>query len=87
VVFPAIRPAVLATFAVTFAVSIGSFGVLLVLSPRHLTVLPLEIFTRFVAPPTDRAAAAAMSSVLLALALLAGMLVRRLSRAGEPSRA
>jgi putative spermidine/putrescine transport system permease protein len=79
VVLPTIRPALLSTFSVTFAVSIGSFGVLLVLSLRRFTLLPLEIFTQFIAPPPDRGAAAAMSLVLLAIAFAVGYGVRRLA--------
>jgi putative spermidine/putrescine transport system permease protein len=69
VILPNIRPALLSTFALTFTVSLGSFGVALILSTRHVNLLPLEIFTQYVAVPSDRAAAAAMAVFLTALAL------------------
>jgi putative spermidine/putrescine transport system permease protein len=87
VVLPAIRPALLSTFAVTFAVSIGSFGVLLVLSIRRFTLLPLEIFTQFIAPPTDSGVAAAMSLVLLAIAFTVSYGLRRFVEAAKVSHA
>ncbi|MBS0657278.1 MAG: iron ABC transporter permease [Verrucomicrobia bacterium] len=68
VVFPQILPALLSTFALTFCVSLGSFGVVLIVSKRF-TLLPLEIFQQIIA--SNRfPLAAAMSVVLLALALL-----------------
>ena len=76
IVLPAIRPALISTFAVTFSVSLGSFGVLLVLSLRRFTLLPLEIFTQYIAPPTDHGIAAAMSLVLLASAFGIGFGLR-----------
>ena len=69
VILPTIWPALISTFAVTFTVSLGSFGVALVLSTRQVSLLPLEIFTHYVAVPSDRAAAAAMAMTLTALAL------------------
>jgi putative spermidine/putrescine transport system permease protein len=69
VVLPAIRPALVSTMAVTFSVSLGSFGVILILSTRDLSVLPLEIFMAYLAFPSDRQGAAAMSLVLLVAAL------------------
>ncbi len=85
VVLPAILPAVVSTFAVTFSVSLGSFGVLLVLSLRRFTLLPLEIFTQYIAPPTNQGLAAAMSLILIGLAFAAGFWLRRpaLSRGKE----
>lgn len=81
VVLPAIRPALLSTFAVTFSASLGSFGVVLILSTRHLTVLPLEVFRRYDA--LDFAGAAAMSVVLMALALATNLGARALVRRWE----
>ncbi len=83
VVLPGIRPALISTFAVTFSVSLGSFGVLLVLSMRRFTLLPLEIFTQYIAPPTDMGLAAAMSLTLVATAFGAGFGLRRLARGKE----
>lgn len=78
VVLPAIWPALVSTFAVTFSVSLGSFGVLLVLSIRRFTLLPLEIFTQYIAPPTDQGTAAAMSLTLLLIAFGTGFGLRRM---------
>jgi putative spermidine/putrescine transport system permease protein len=69
IILPNIWPALVSTFAVTFTVSLGSFGVALILSTRQVNLLPLEIFTQYVAVPSDRAAAAAMAVLLTALAL------------------
>jgi putative spermidine/putrescine transport system permease protein len=83
IVLPAIFPALVSTFAVTFSVSLGSFGVLLVLSIRRFTLLPLEIFTQYIAPPTDHGIAAAMSLVLLSVAFGSGFGLRRLAARRE----
>jgi ABC-type spermidine/putrescine transport system permease subunit II len=69
VILPVIWPALISTFAVTFTVSLGSFGVALILSTRQVNLLPLEIFTQYVAVPADRAAAAAMAMALTGIAL------------------
>jgi len=87
VVLPVIRPALISTFAVTFSVSLGSFGVLLVLSLRHFSLLPLEIFTQYLAPPTDQGLASAMSLALLVVAFGTGYGLRRLARRMEGARA
>jgi putative spermidine/putrescine transport system permease protein len=79
VVLPMIRPALLSTFAVTFSVSLGSFGVLLVLSIRKFTLLPLEIFTQYITPSGDPGIASAMSILLMSLALGTGFGLRRLA--------
>lgn len=87
VVLPVIWPALVSTFAVTFSVSLGSFGVLLVLSIRRFTLLPLEIFTQYIAPPSDHGIAAAMSLTLLAVAFGTGYGLRRLAGRKEVSNA
>jgi putative spermidine/putrescine transport system permease protein len=69
VILPNIWPALVSTFAVTFTVSLGSFGVALILSTRQINLLPLEIFTHYVAVPSDRAAASAMAILLTTVAL------------------
>jgi putative spermidine/putrescine transport system permease protein len=69
VILPNIWPALVSTFAVTFTVSLGSFGVALILSTRQVNLLPLEIFAQYVAVPSDRAMAAAMAVFLTAVAL------------------
>lgn len=67
VVLPLLRPALLSTFGLTFSVSLGSFGVALILS-RRFSVLPLEIFYRFTGlADASLAAAMAVSLTLLAL--------------------
>jgi putative spermidine/putrescine transport system permease protein len=68
IILPNTWPALVSTFAVTFTVSLGSFGVALILS-RQVNLLPLEIFTQYVAVPSDRAAAAAMAVLLTTVAL------------------
>jgi putative spermidine/putrescine transport system permease protein len=68
VIFPLIRPALLSTFAFTFNVSLGSFGVALILS-RRLSVLPLEIFYQFTAM-SDASLAAAMAISIAIVALV-----------------
>lgn len=87
VVLPLIWPALVSTFAVTFSVSLGSFGVLLVLAIRRFTLLPLEIFTQYVAPPSDHGIAAAMSLTLLAVAFGTGYGLRRLVQRHEVTNA
>lgn len=87
VVLPVIWPALVSTFAVTFSVSLGSFGVLLVLSIRRFTLLPLEIFTQYMAPPSDHGIAAAMSLTLLATAFGTGYGLRRLANRRKLSHA
>lgn len=68
VIFPVIRPALLSTFAFTFNVSLGSFGVALILS-RRFSVLPLEIFHNFTAM-SDAPLAATMAVSMAVIALL-----------------
>jgi len=87
VILPTICPALISAFAVTFSVSLGSFGVLLVLSIRRFTLLPLEIFTQYIAPPTDQGLAAAMSLTLLTVAFGAGFGLRRFARSREVANA
>jgi ABC-type Fe3+ transport system permease subunit len=67
-ILPILRPTLLSTFALTFVVSFGSFGVALILCHRF-SVLPLEMFNRFVGfndwPTTN-----AMALILLTVAFL-----------------
>lgn len=74
VTLPQLWPALLSTFALTFCVSLGSFGVVLIVAKRF-SLLPLEAFQQVFAD-TRYGAAAAMSIVLLACALLVGFLAR-----------
>ncbi len=76
IVLPLIWRPLLSTFAVTFTVSLGSFGVALILSKRF-TVLPLEIYqqiTGFGNAPLM----AAMAITLVVLAFAINLSVRRL---------
>lgn len=67
VVLPLIWPALLSAFALTFSVSLGSFGVALILS-RRFSVLPLELFHEFTAM-SNAPLASAMAVVLAVVAL------------------
>ena len=79
IILPIILPALISTFSITFCVSLGSFGVLLILATRNINVLPLEIFTAYVVNPADRALAAAMAFVLILIALTVNYTVRLLN--------
>ncbi len=68
VVLPNLWPAFLSTLAVTFAASLGSFGVALILS-RRFSLLPVEIYRQFTGF-INLEMAAAMSMVLVATALI-----------------
>lgn len=78
VVLPGIWPALLSAFAVTFSVSLGSFGVVLVVSKRF-TLLPLELFSQIIAFQNDHLAAA-MAVVLIVIALAVSSSTRLLIR-------
>lgn len=73
-VLPLIWRPLVSTFAVTFTVSLGSFGVALILSKRF-SVLPLEIFQQ-ITGYGNQGLMAAMSIVLVLLAFLINSLVR-----------
>jgi putative spermidine/putrescine transport system permease protein len=68
VTLPMLEPALWATFATTFSVSLGSYGAALVLS-RRFSILPVELFQAFTAFGDDRGAAA-MAIWLAAISLL-----------------
>ena len=74
VIFPLIRPALISTFALTFSISLGSFGVALILS-RRFSVLPLELFHQFTAM-SNAPLASAMALLLAAIALAVQLLLR-----------
>jgi putative spermidine/putrescine transport system permease protein len=67
VVLPMLWPALVSGFALTFGVSLGSFGVALILS-RRFSVLPLELFHELVAM-SNRPLACAMAVTLAIVAL------------------
>lgn len=73
-ILPLTLPAMLSTLLITFSVSLGSFGVALMLS-RRLTLLPVEIYTAFTGFLDDRRAAV-MSLLLIVIALLASAAAR-----------
>ncbi|MBE7210646.1 MAG: ABC transporter permease subunit [Gluconacetobacter diazotrophicus] len=77
VLLPLLRPALVSAFALTFSVSLGSFGVALILS-RRFSVLPLEIFYRFTGL-SDAPLAAAMAVSLTAVALVVQYALRERS--------
>lgn len=81
VVLPMVAPALGSTLAVTFAASMGSFGVALILA-RRFTVVPLEIYTEATGF-LDTGYAAALCLLLAVVTLAANGLLRRLSRGGE----
>jgi putative spermidine/putrescine transport system permease protein len=72
---PLAAPALRATLALTFAASMGSFGVALVLA-RRFTVAPLEVYDELVSFQDD-AVAGALCLVLAALTLAADRLLAR----------
>jgi putative spermidine/putrescine transport system permease protein len=74
-------PALASTLAVTFAASMGSFGVALVLA-RRLTVVPLSIYTQYTGF-LDTGLAAALCLLLAAVTLTANGLLRVASRGRE----
>ena len=74
VVLPQLWPALLGTFALTFCVSLGSFGVVLIVAKRF-SLLPLEVFEQIIAF-NRYPLAAAMSVVLLVIALGASLTAR-----------
>jgi putative spermidine/putrescine transport system permease protein len=80
ITLPALWPALVGTFATTFAVSLGSFGAALILS-RRFFVLPVEIFTEFTAFAND-AGACAMALWLAGISGLVSLLAARATTDG-----
>ncbi len=80
-ILPLIWRPLVSTFAVTFTVSLGSFGVALILSKRF-SVLPLEIFQQ-ITGFGNQGLMAAMAIVLVFLAFVINYSVRNL---GAPER-
>lgn len=74
ILLPVMRPALLSTFAVTFSVSLGSFGVALIVSKRF-SVLGLEIFQTYTGL-LNAPLAAAMSVMLAVIALSVNLTMR-----------
>ncbi|MEO8190522.1 MAG: ABC transporter permease subunit [Acidobacteriota bacterium] len=81
VTLPALRPAIVATFATTFSVSLGSYGAALILS-RRFSVLPVEAYQEFTAFGND-AGASAMALWLAAVSIAVSAAARRAAAAGR----
>ena len=77
-ILPLTRPAIVSTFLLTFSVSLGSYGVALMLS-RRFTLLPVEIYTAYTGFLDDQRAST-MSLMLVSTALVAGFLTRLVDR-------
>lgn len=82
-VLPLIWRPLVSTFAVTFTVSLGSFGVALILSKRF-SVLPLEIFQQ-ITGYGNRGLMAAMSITLVLVAFVINYSVRLLGADERPT--
>jgi putative spermidine/putrescine transport system permease protein len=85
VVLPLIWPALLSTFAITFSVSLGSFGVALVVSKRF-ALLPVELFQQLFGF-LNIGLAAAMGIVLMAIAFVVNYSLRLTSESVTGRRA
>ncbi|MEO8216759.1 MAG: ABC transporter permease subunit [Acidobacteriota bacterium] len=81
VIAPLARRAIISTFLLTFSVSLGSYGVALMLS-RRLTLLPVDIYTAFTGFLDDERAAT-MSLMLLLFALIGAACSRFLEGTAE----
>lgn len=78
ITLPQVWPALLSTVAVTFAASMGSFGVALILAKR-LEVVPLSIYTEYTGF-LDHGYAAALCLLLAGATLAAAAVLRTLTR-------
>lgn len=82
VILPMVWRQIVVTLLLTFSVSLGSYGVALMLS-RRLTFLPLEIYVSFTGMLDDQRAAL-LSMTLVVISLLTGtistLLVRKAAR-------
>jgi len=85
VLLPLMAPALISTFAVTFSVSLGSFGVALIVSKRY-SLLSLEIFQLYTGL-LNAELAAAMAVVLIGTAILVHLATRFALEARERQRA
>src|SRR5262249_23233456 len=80
VLVPLMAPALLSTFAVTFSVSLGSFGVALIVSKRF-SLLSLEIFQLYTGL-LNGPLAATMAVVLGTIALTTNLVMRSVFEKG-----
>jgi len=78
ITLPQVWPALVSTLAVTFAASMGSFGVALILAKR-LQLVPLSIYTEYTGF-LDQGYAAALCLLLAGATLAAAALLRALTR-------
>ena len=81
ITLPQVWPALVSTLAVTFAASMGSFGVALILAKR-LELVPLSIYTEYTGF-LDHGYAAALCLLLAGATLAAAALLRALTRDGD----
>jgi len=81
ITLPQVWPALLSTLAVTFAASMGSFGVALILAKR-LELVPLSIYTEYTGF-LDQGYAAALCLLLAGATLAAAAVLRALTRDGD----
>ncbi len=81
ITLPQLWPALVSTLAVTFAASMGSFGVALILA-RKLQLVPLAIYTEYTGF-LDSGYAAALCLLLAGATLAAAGLLRWLTRGDE----
>ncbi len=81
ITLPQLWPALVSTLAVTFAASMGSFGVALILA-RKLQLVPLAIYTEYTGF-LDSGYAAALCLLLAGTTLAAAGLLRWLTRGDE----
>lgn len=86
ILFPLLLPAILNSGLLVFLEALSNFGVPAVLGSRaNLPLLPAEIFYLITSWPIDFPLAAALSSLLCLLALIALFTSRRLGKLGEGS--
>jgi len=84
VVLPLLRSALISTALSTFLISLGSFGVALLIS-RKLEIYAVVIYKEFLAY-SEFGTATAMAVILSASALIAAVAARRLNRSSDLSR-
>lgn len=77
-ILPLTRSSIASTFLLTFSVSLGSYGVALMLS-RRLTLLPVEVYTAYTGFLDDQRAST-MSLMLVGVALIAAAATRVVDR-------
>jgi len=81
-ILPMTAPSIVSVLLLTFSVSLGSYGVALLISRRY-SLLPVEIYAAFTGS-LDDARAATLSVVLVGIALVVGFLCHPARRRGIP---